>query len=84
MEGRRAKAEQQVAFIAEQLADVSEDGYDPEAHAAVKVAVEKREEATRRLAVVRDQAASAALLEKQVKAQRKEVERASKEATKLA
>ena len=45
--------------------------------------MEKREEATRRLAVVRDQAASAALLEKQVKAQRKEVERASKEATKL-
>jgi len=80
---RRTAAEQQVAFLAEQLADVSDDGYDPEAHAAVKVALEKREEATRRLAVVRDQAASAALLEKQVKAQRKEVEQASKEAAKL-
>lgn len=79
---RKGKAEQQVAFIAEQLGDVSDDGYDPEAHAAVRVALEKREEATRRLAVVRDQAASAALLDKQLKAQRKEVERASKEAAK--
>lgn len=80
---RKAKAEQQVAFIAEQLTEVSDDGYDPEAHAEVRAAVETREEATRRLAVVRDQAASAGLLEKQVKAQRKEVEQASKEAKKL-
>jgi DNA repair protein SbcC/Rad50 len=80
---RKTKAEQQAAFIAEQLAEISDDGYDPEAHAAVKVAVEKLEEATRRLAVVRDQATSAALLEKQVKAQRREVEQAGKEATKL-
>lgn len=80
---RKAKAEQQVVFIAEQLTEISDDGYDPEAHAKVRVAVETREEATRRLAVVRDQAASAGLLEKQVKAQRKEVEQASKEAAKL-
>ncbi|HEU4738393.1 MAG TPA: SMC family ATPase [Solirubrobacterales bacterium] len=81
--GQKAKAEQQVAFVAEQLAEISADGYDPEAHAEVKAALEIREEATRRLAVVRDQAASAALLEKQVKAQRKEVEQASKAAEKL-
>jgi exonuclease SbcC len=81
--GQKAKAEQQVAFVAEQLAEISADGYDPEAHAEIKAALETREEATRRLAVVRDQAASAALLEKQVKAQRKEVEQASKEAKKL-
>lgn len=80
---RKAKAEQQVVFIAEQLTEISEDGYDPEAHAEVKAAVETREEARRRLAVVRDQAASAELLKKQVKAQRKEVERADKEAKKL-
>lgn len=82
-QGQKAKAEQQVAFLAEQLAEISADGYDPEAHAEVKAALELREEATRRLAVVRNQAASAALLEKQVKAQRKEVERASKAADKL-
>lgn len=81
--GQKAKAEQQVTFVAEQLAEISADGYDPEAHAEVKAALETREEATRRLAIVRDQAASAGLLEKQVSAQRKEVERASKEAKKL-
>lgn len=80
---QKAKAEQQVVFIAEQLTEISDDGYDPEAHAKVKVAVETREEATRRLAIVRNQAASAELLEKQVKAQSKEVEKASKEAEKL-
>lgn len=80
---RKAKAEQQVVFVTEQLTEISDDGYDPEAHAKVKVAVETREEAARRLAVVRNQAASAALLDKQVKAQRKEVEKASKEAEKL-
>jgi exonuclease SbcC len=80
---RKTKSEQQIAFIAEQLTEISDDGYEPEAHAAVKAAVEKREELTQRLAVVRDQAASADLLERQVKAQRKEVEQASKEAKKL-
>jgi exonuclease SbcC len=80
---RKAKAEQQVAFVAEQLTEISDDGYDPEAHAKVKAAVEWREEAARRLAVVRDQAASAELLEKQVKAQRKETEQASKAAERL-
>jgi DNA repair protein SbcC/Rad50 len=82
-QGQKSKAEQQVAFVAEQLAEISADGYDPEAHAKVKAALEVRDEATRRLAVVRDQAASAELLEKQVKAQRKEVEQAAKEARKL-
>ncbi len=87
--GRRAaqaklmKAEQQTVLLAEQLAEMPDDGYDPEAHAAVKDAVEKREEVRRRLAVVRDQAASAELLERQAKAQRKEIERASKDAEKL-
>jgi DNA repair exonuclease SbcCD ATPase subunit len=80
---QKTKAEQQVAFIAEQLTEISDDGYEPEAHAEVKAAVERREELARRLAVVRDQAASAELLEKQVKAQRKEVEQASKEAERL-
>lgn len=82
-QGRMMKAEQQVVLLAEQLAEMPDDGYDPEAHAAVKDAVEKREEVRRRLAVVRDQAASAELLEKQAKAQRKEVDRAAKEAEKL-
>jgi exonuclease SbcC len=87
--GRRAaqerlmKAEQQAGLLAEQLTEMPEDGYDPEAHATVKEAVEKREEVRRRLAVVRDQAASAKLLDKQAKAQRKEVEKASKAAEKL-
>ena len=81
--GQKAKAEQQVAFVAEQLAEISADGYDPEAHAEVKAALETREEATRRLAVVRNQAESAELLDRQVKEQRKEAERASKEAVKL-
>ena len=80
---RKTAAEQQVAFIAEQLAETSQDGYDAEAHAEIKVAVEKRGEAERRLAVVRDQAAGAELLERQVRAQRKEVEQAAKEAEKL-
>jgi exonuclease SbcC len=82
-QGRKAKAEQQVSFVAEQLTELSDDGYDPEAHALVKAALEQREEATRRLAVVREQAASAELLEKQVKAQRKEAEQASREAKRL-
>lgn len=82
-QGRMIKAEQQAALLAEQLANISADGYDPEAHAAVEAAVEMRAEASRRLAVVRNLAASAALLEKQVKAQRKEVDRASREAAKL-
>lgn len=82
-QGKKAEAEQQVAFIGEQLAEVSADGYDPEAHAAVRNALAIREEAMRRLAVVRDQAANAELLEKQVKAQHKEVEQAAKEAKKL-
>lgn len=81
--GLKAKAEQQVAFVTEQLTEISEDGYDPDAHAEVKAAVKTREEARRRLAVVRDQAAGAELLEKQVKAQRKEVEQVSKAAMKL-
>jgi exonuclease SbcC len=82
-QGRKTKAEQQVSFIAEQLTELSDDGYDPEAHADVKAALERREEEARRLAVVREQAASAELLEKQVRAQRKEVEQAAKEARKL-
>lgn len=82
-QGQKMKAEQQVSFIAEQLTELSDDGYDPEAHELVKAALGQREEATRRLAVVRDQAASAELLEKQVKVQRKEVEQAAKEAEKL-
>jgi len=80
---RMVKAEQQAGLLAEQLAEMSEDGYDPEAHATVKEALERREKVRRRLAVVRDQAASAKLLEKQAKAQRKEVEKASKAAEKL-
>jgi DNA repair protein SbcC/Rad50 len=81
--GRKAKAEQQVAFVAEQLAEISADGYDPDSHAHVKAALEAREGAMQRLAIVRNQGASAELLEKQVKAQRKEVEQATKAAQKL-
>ncbi len=80
---RLVKAEQQTGLLAEQLAEMPADGYDPDAHAKVKEALEKRGEARRRLAVVRDQAASAKLLEKQAKAQRKEVEKAAKAAEKL-
>lgn len=80
---RMMKAEQQVVFIAEQLAETPDDGYDAKAHAEVRAALEKREEAVRRLAVVRDQAASVELLEKQVKGQRKEVDRAAREVAKL-
>jgi exonuclease SbcC len=83
IQARLIKAEQQVSLLAEQLTEISDDGYDSETHALVKAALEQREEATRRLAVVRDQAASAELLEKQVKAQRKEAEQASKAAEKL-
>jgi DNA repair exonuclease SbcCD ATPase subunit len=50
---------------------------------AAKAALEQRQEMTRRVAVLRDQAAGAELLEKQVKAQRKEVELAGKEVEKL-
>jgi len=80
---RLLKAEQQSALLAEQLAEMPADGYDPEAHAAVKEAVEKRDEVKRRLAIVRDQAASAQLLEKQAKAQRKAAEKAAKEVERL-
>ncbi|HMI80470.1 MAG TPA: SMC family ATPase [Solirubrobacterales bacterium] len=77
------RAEQQVAFVAERLAEAPDDGYDPAAHAEVRAALEKREEGMRRLAVVREQAASVELLEKQVEAQRKEAEQAAEAAVKL-
>jgi exonuclease SbcC len=77
------RAEQQAAFIAEQLAETPDDGYDPKAHTEVKAALEKREGMSRRLAVVRDQAASAELLEKQIEAQREEAEGAAAEAVQL-
>jgi exonuclease SbcC len=77
------RAEQQALLVAEQLAETPDDGYDPDAHAEVRSALEKREETLRRLAVVRDQAASAELLEKQVEAQRKEAEKAAEAAVKL-
>lgn len=77
------RAEQQATFLAEQLVETPDDGYDPKAHAEVKAALEKREERSRRLAVVRDQAASAELLEKQVEAQREEAEGAAAEAVQL-
>ncbi|HKH64034.1 MAG TPA: SMC family ATPase [Solirubrobacterales bacterium] len=51
--------------------------------AATKAALEQREEMTRRMAVLREQAAGAQLLEKQVKAQSKEVEEAAKEVARL-
>ena len=79
---RTIKAEQQAHFLAEQLSEIAVDGYDAEAHAAVKAALEERQERNRRLAVVRDQAAAAELLEKQVGAQRKKVEEAGREAAK--
>ncbi|MGN6664955.1 MAG: AAA family ATPase [Solirubrobacterales bacterium] len=71
------RAGRQADFIAEQLAEASDDGYDPAAHEEVKVALEKREETLGRLAVVRDQAASAEPLEEQVEAQREEAEQAA-------
>jgi DNA repair protein SbcC/Rad50 len=77
------RAEQQALLIAEQLAETPDDGYDPDAHAEVRSALEEREEMLRRLAVVRDQAASAELLQKQVEAQRKEAEKAAAAAVKL-
>jgi len=77
------RAEQQATFLAEQLAEAPEDGYDPKAHIEVKAALEQREEMSRRLAVVRDQAASAELLEKQIEAQREEAEGAAAEAVQL-
>ncbi|HEU5106756.1 MAG TPA: SMC family ATPase [Solirubrobacterales bacterium] len=80
---RWIKADQQTRFLADQLSEIPEDGYDPGTHSEVKIALEEREKMTRRLAVVRDQAANAELLEKQVEAQRKEVEKAGKEVEKL-
>lgn len=77
------RAEQQASLIAEQLAETPDDGYDPEAHAEVEAALEERAELLRRLAVARDQAAAAALLEKQVEVQRKEAEGAAEQAVKL-
>jgi DNA repair exonuclease SbcCD ATPase subunit len=51
--------------------------------AATKAALEQRQEMTRRMAVAREQAAGTELLEKQVKAQSKEVDEAAKEVAKL-
>ncbi len=51
--------------------------------AAAKAALERRQEMTRRIAVAREQAAGSELLEKQVKAQSKEVEEAAKEVARL-
>lgn len=50
---------------------------------AAEAALEQRQEMGRRAAVLREQAAGAELLEKQVKAQRKEAEKAAKEVAKL-
>jgi exonuclease SbcC len=80
---RVIRAEQQAAFLAEQLTEAAEDGYDAERHAEVKAALEQRQETLRRLAVARDQAAGAELLEKQFEAQRKEVEQVIEEVMKL-
>jgi DNA repair exonuclease SbcCD ATPase subunit len=80
---QKLKAEQQAAFVAEQLREAADDGYDPDAHAEVKAALEKRQEALRRLAVVRDQGAGAELLEKQFEALRKEAEAVVAEVMKL-
>ncbi len=80
---RMLVAEQQVAFVAEQLTETPDDGYDPKAHTKVKAALEKRAEALRRLAVAREQAASAELLEKQFESLRKEAEQVVKEVMKL-
>lgn len=79
---RTTKAEQQVVFIAEQLAETPDDGYDAKAHAEVKAALRKRRETARRLAVVRDQAGAVELLEKQVEVLRKEVDQAAEEVAK--
>jgi exonuclease SbcC len=80
---RWIKADQQAGFLADQLSEIHEDGYDPEAHSEVKAALEEREKMTRRMAVVRDQAASVELLEKQAEAQRKETEQAGRKAEQL-
>lgn len=80
---RMLVAEQQVAFLAEQLAESPDDGYDAEAHAKLKVALERREEALRRLAVVREQAAGVELLEKQFESLRGEAEQVVEEVTRL-
>ncbi|HYC81101.1 MAG TPA: SbcC/MukB-like Walker B domain-containing protein, partial [Solirubrobacterales bacterium] len=68
------RAEQQVTFLAEQLTDTPDDGYDAEAHSKVKTALEIRAEALRRLAVARERAASAELLEKQFRSLSEEAE----------
>jgi DNA repair protein SbcC/Rad50 len=83
LQERLIKAEQQVALLAAQLTEMPDDGYEPEAHAEVRAALEAHRQATRRLAVVGEQAARAELLEKEVEAQRKAVEKASREAEKL-
>jgi exonuclease SbcC len=80
---QKLKAEQQAAFVAEQLREAADDGYDADAHAEVKAALEKRQEMLRRLAVVRDQVAGAELLEKQFEALRKEAEGVVAEVMKL-
>lgn len=80
---RMLKAEQQVTFFAEQLAEVSDDGYDANAHAEVKAMLEQREEAVRRLLVARERAASVELLEKQFESLRGEAERVVAKVTKL-
>ena len=72
---RAMKAEQQAGFIAEQLSETPDYGYDAKAHSEVKAALEKRQEMLRRLAVAREQAAGVELLDKQFETQREEVER---------
>jgi exonuclease SbcC len=80
---RLMRAEQQAGFIAEQLGDTPDDGYDAKAHAEVKAALEKRQEMLRRLAVAREQAAGVELLQKQFEAQRGEVEQVIEEVVQL-
>lgn len=70
---RLIKAEQQVSTYAEQRSTATINGYDPEAHRALKDELEGAQEAARRCVSLRQLADSEPLLERQISAQQPRV-----------
>jgi DNA repair exonuclease SbcCD ATPase subunit len=70
---RLIKAEQQVSTYAEQRNTATINGYDPEAHRALKDELEGAQEAARRCVSLRQLADSEPLLERQISAQQPQV-----------
>ncbi len=66
---RLIKAEQQVSTYAEQRSTATTNGYDPDAHRALKQELHDAQEAARRCVSLRELAESEPLLERQISAQ---------------